>query len=116
MDGLFGLMYNLGDRVSQGDSLRESPGISGAQGGGQMVRRAASDSRGHMEGPGAVDIGGQRNGVAVFVEVGETQINKAKRTQMRAAGRPQQRWHWGAAGAKNGARFAPRVFESARCD
>ena len=65
---------------------------------------SAADSRrnalrqivgGRMEKPGAVVIGGQRGAVDV-VEVAEALLNRAKRTQQRVAGRPQQRWIWGA--------------------
>ena len=65
---------------------------------------------GRMEEPGAVTIGGKRGGVAVVVEFDEVLLNKAKRTQMRVAGHPQKRGIRGAAGRKNGARFAFRVL------
>ena len=82
-----------------------------------MAQRDASDSWGRMEEPGAVAIGGKRGGVAVAVEVGETLPNKAKRTQMRAAGRPEKRRLRGEAVGRNGARFElPRIGESGRCD
>ena len=49
---------------------------------------------GRMVEPRVVAIGGKRGGVAVVVEVDETLPNKAKLTQMRAEGRPQQPWLW----------------------
>ena len=50
-----------------------------------------------MQGPGAVRIGGDRDGMEVVLEAGETINNKSNRTRMRAGGRPKQRWLWGAA-------------------
>ena len=52
-----------------------------------------------------VAIGWQRGGVAVVVEVDEALLNMAKRTQTRVAGRPHQRWRWGAAGEQNDVRL-----------
>ena len=46
--------------------------------------------------PGAVRIGGDRNGMAVAVEADETILDKSKRTRMRATGRPKDRWLLGA--------------------
>ena len=63
-----------------------------------------------MAEPGVVTIGGQRGGVAVVVEVGEKLLSKAKRTQMRVAGRPQKRCLWGAELGKIDARLAFRVL------
>ena len=98
MDGLLGRMCNVGTRVPKSDYIRGARGISGAHRGGQMVQHEAADSWDRMAEPGAVAIGGKRGGVAVVVEVDETLLNKAKRTQMRVAGRPQQRWLWGTLG------------------
>ena len=61
---------------------------------------------GRMADPGVVAIGGQRGGVAVVVEVGETLLNKARRTKMRVAGRPHQRRRCGEVEGRNDARFA----------
>ena len=105
MGGLFGRMCNVGDRVSQGDSIRGDPWISGAHRGGQMVRRDASDSWGRMDEPGAVEIGGQRNGVAVDGVVGETLLSEAERTQIRVAGRLPKRWIWGDVGGTDWCAF-----------
>ena len=66
-----------------------------------------------MAEPGVVAIGGKRVGVAVVVEVEETLLNKAERTQMRVACRPRQRRTWGAAEEQNGARFALGVLGAA---
>ena len=65
------------------------------------------------EEPGVVEIGGLLGGVEVVVEVSETLLNNAKRTQLRDAGRPQKRRPWGASGEQYGARFALRVLERA---
>ena len=61
---------------------------------------------GRMAEPVAVAIVGKRGGVDVVVEVDGALLNMAKRTKMRAAGRPQKRWLWGAVGGKNDARCA----------
>ena len=60
--------------------------------------------------PGAVRIGGDRNGMAVAVEADETILDKSKRTRMRAAGRPQRRWLRGAAEEQGDARFTFRAM------
>ena len=63
--------------------------------------------------PGSVRIGGERGGVAVFVEADETIRNRRKRTRMRAVGRPKKRWIPGAVAGLRDARFAPRVLARA---
>ena len=110
LDGLLVRMCNAGDRVPRIDYLRGSLGISGARRGGKMAQHDAADSWGRMGDPGAVAFGGQRDGVAVVVEVDATQLNKAKRTQVRVAGRPRKRWIRGAVGGRNDSRYAVRVL------
>lgn len=64
---------------------------------------------GRMEKPWAVAIGGHRFWVAVVVEVGEARTNKAKRTHMRPAGPPRERWIWATVDWENGARVSTHV-------
>ena len=85
LGGIFGRTRNSG----------RGPWLIAAQRGDKIARRATADTLGRTQDPGEVEIGGARNGVAVVVEVDENRNNKAKRTQMRGACRPQQRWLWG---------------------